>query len=166
MKTFSFSVRLVGGPDDYSGRVELFFGGTWASLCGEWNLPDANVVCRQLGLGMAVRARSNSAFGNSPGGKWNLLLLCAGNETHVLYCPREIRSTPCINQRGTDASATCSAGKILQISQCVVKLGSHTLATTTTTTTTTTTKTATTKTTATKTTATVTTTTIFISTHQ
>lgn len=91
--------------------MELFFGGRWASLCGEWDMPDANVVCREMGFSIAVRALANATYGRSPNGKWNLLLYCTGTESHVLDCPAEVKALPCWNSTGTDASATCQPGK-------------------------------------------------------
>ena len=44
-------IRLVGGADQYEGRVEICFNETWGTICdGSWSTNDANVACRQLGF--------------------------------------------------------------------------------------------------------------------
>lgn len=44
-------VRLVGGPTNSSGRVEVCFDGQWGTLCGDRNSSStANVICTQLGF--------------------------------------------------------------------------------------------------------------------
>ena len=43
-------IRLVGGSNQYEGRVEICFNETWGTICdGSWSTNDANVACRQLG---------------------------------------------------------------------------------------------------------------------
>ncbi len=45
------TVQLVGGVDNTEGRVEICINDQWGTVCDQmWDLTDAVVVCRELGL--------------------------------------------------------------------------------------------------------------------
>ena len=55
------SLRLVGGEDDYDGRVEICEDGVWKSICQgtEWSQEDATVTCRDLGFSLLSMFHKN-----------------------------------------------------------------------------------------------------------
>ena len=44
-------MRLVGGPSNREGRVEVCVDGRWGTVCGEgWGDTEAGLVCARLGF--------------------------------------------------------------------------------------------------------------------
>jgi len=47
-----FPVRLFGGSSSHEGRLEVFYGGEWGTVCDDgFTHASARVVCNMLGYG-------------------------------------------------------------------------------------------------------------------
>ncbi|KAI2643781.1 Deleted in malignant brain tumors 1 protein [Labeo rohita] len=86
-------LRLSGGEGRCSGRLEVYHNAVWGSVCDDqWDISDAQVVCRQLGCGAALRADGNSVFGAGEGVVWLNRVECRGNEIHLWDCPLSLNN--------------------------------------------------------------------------
>ncbi|XP_051001058.1 scavenger receptor cysteine-rich domain-containing protein SCART1 [Acomys russatus] len=84
-------LRVLGGEDGCSGRVELWHAGSWGTVCDDsWDLADAEVVCRQLGCGKALAALGEAAFGRGLGPVWLDEVECLGSEVTLEACQSEL----------------------------------------------------------------------------
>ena len=83
----SHNVRLVGGPVENSGRVEIFYGGVWGTVCNiGWDFDDADVVCRQLGYPGAMSLLGDDILREGEGVVWLEGIGCHGNESQLVEC--------------------------------------------------------------------------------
>ncbi|XP_056113420.1 antigen WC1.1-like [Rhinichthys klamathensis goyatoka] len=101
-------LRLSGGLGRCSGRLEVYHNAVWGSVCADlWDISDAQVVCRQLGCGDALRADGNSVFGAGEGVVWLNRVECRGNEIHLWDCPLSLKNhTDCSHKE--HAGLTCA----------------------------------------------------------
>ncbi|XP_074936244.1 antigen WC1.1-like [Phalacrocorax aristotelis] len=104
----SRQVRLVNGPGRCAGRVEIYRQGSWGTICDDgWDLPDAAVVCHQLGCGRAVEAAVAAHFGKGSGRIWLDGVNCSGAEGALWDCPAQPwEQHDCAHKE--DAGVVCS----------------------------------------------------------
>uniref|UniRef100_A0A8C9N7A9 SRCR domain-containing protein n=1 Tax=Serinus canaria TaxID=9135 RepID=A0A8C9N7A9_SERCA len=107
----SLPVRLVGSPGRCAGRVEVYSGGSWSSVCQEgWELQDAAVVCRELGCGTALEAPGWARFSAGTGPLWLYSPDCSGSEESLWKCGRtEQHECGSGNWAGAVCSGQCRA---------------------------------------------------------
>ncbi|XP_071809919.1 scavenger receptor cysteine-rich domain-containing group B protein-like [Asterias amurensis] len=106
------TIRLVGGGNKTSGRVELFKKDTWGTICDtEWDIIDAGVVCRQLGFSGATEAKTGSYFGEPEGPMYMQGVTCDGSEAKITDCPSHCWDAPKCNSTET-AGVVCHNGNM------------------------------------------------------
>ncbi|NWH74648.1 WC11 protein, partial [Piaya cayana] len=81
-------LRLADGGGPCAGRVEVKLRGRWGSVADDnWDMEDAEVVCRQLGCGSAAGAYLASArFGVGDGPISLAVIDCRGDEAALWDC--------------------------------------------------------------------------------
>ena len=105
-----FAVRLVNGPTGYEGRVEVYHNGEWGTVCDDgWDLNDAQVVCKELGIGEAIAVRQGAYYGRGSGNIWLDDVNCIGTELSIRNCShRGWGIHNCRHKK--DAGVKCSSG--------------------------------------------------------
>uniref|UniRef100_A0A8C3W4F7 SRCR domain-containing protein n=1 Tax=Catagonus wagneri TaxID=51154 RepID=A0A8C3W4F7_9CETA len=109
-------VRLMrNGTSQCEGRVEMNISGGWRTLCAShWTVANANVVCRQLGCGVAI-STPKGAEGDDQ--MWKARFHCSGTESFLWNCPVTALGVPDCT-RGNAASVICSGNQTQVLPQC------------------------------------------------
>eukprot|EP00057_Strongylocentrotus_purpuratus_P025419 XP_011679893.1 PREDICTED: deleted in malignant brain tumors 1 protein-like [Strongylocentrotus purpuratus] len=77
-------MRLIDGSSKAEGRVEVFYDGSWGTICDNgWDLRDARVVCRMLGFKGALDAPTSARFGQGSEDILLDLVGCDGTEGNL-----------------------------------------------------------------------------------
>uniref|UniRef100_A0A4W3GRK3 SRCR domain-containing protein n=1 Tax=Callorhinchus milii TaxID=7868 RepID=A0A4W3GRK3_CALMI len=100
-------LRLVDDGSSCSGTVEVYRLGDCRRVRDQfWDLNDANMVCRQLGCGPAIRAYSSPVYREGEWSPWLKDVQCQGNETNLLKCKPSRRNQSTENM--SDVGVQCS----------------------------------------------------------
>ena len=113
-------IRLKGGPDAYSGRVEVYHNGEWGTVCNNnWGPSEADVACHQLGYDGAVLHHTGPVFGEGSGKIWMDNVACDGDENLLSGCSFDGWGTHNCSH-SADASVTCCKATSSQSSLIVL----------------------------------------------
>ncbi|CAC5390291.1 DMBT1 [Mytilus coruscus] len=103
------SIRFVGGAGSFEGRVELNINGQWGTICDtNFDLADAEVLCRMAGYSRALQFFYGAYFGEGTGPVFLDRLGCSGNEKHLDSCSSSgLFATSC--QHSHDIGLSCQS---------------------------------------------------------
>jgi len=80
------SVRLADGPNPKAERLEVYYNGTWGTVCHDYfDTADAKVVCYMLGHGHSGLSRG-TRYGHGSGKIWLDDVQCRGTENNIADC--------------------------------------------------------------------------------
>nr|XP_022299802.1 uncharacterized protein LOC111108306 [Crassostrea virginica] len=109
--TSETTVRLVGGRNEYEGRIEVLHNGIWGTVCDFYHSYDvsqiSDVVCRSLGLPWNKSETYCCApYGQGSGQVWMASVDCEGSEARIEDCMHVgWGPTSCSHQQ--DLSVSC-----------------------------------------------------------
>ena len=119
-------VRLAGGGSEHEGRVEVYYSGSWGTVCDhDWDIKDADVVCRMLEYSSAAAAVHRSYFGEGSGFVLLDNVNCSGSESSLSSCSHNGWGTHNCNH-GDGAGVICTYAGIFNIvytfhkPQCII----------------------------------------------
>ena len=120
------SVRLADGLSADEGRVEIYKYGEWGTVCdGNWDTPDAAVVCRQLGFPGVESVLTGSLFGGGTGRIWMKDVQCRGTEQMLSGCVHAgwyYANSLCDHTEDAGVRCLVDAGKSFKVYQCMYKI--------------------------------------------
>lgn len=98
----------MDGESKCSGRVEVLRHDQWGTVCDNgWDRREADVVCLELGCGLALSALRGAVFGAGSGEIWLRHVQCSGHESSLTRCAVVLHSNSyCTHEN--DAGVKCS----------------------------------------------------------
>ena len=92
--------------------MEVYHNGVWGTVCNDyWDLFDAQVVCSELGYGVA--SMQAAVYGQGSGQIWLDDVNCVGIEDTIASCShRNWGYHNCFHEK--DANVKCSSGNFMR----------------------------------------------------
>ncbi|KAM9683684.1 LOW QUALITY PROTEIN: antigen WC1.1-like [Dama dama] len=112
-------VRLMtNSSSQCEGQVEMNISGQWRALCAShWSLANANVVCHQLGSGVAISSPRAPHFGEGCDQISTVRFHCSGAESFLGTCPvTALGGLDC--SHGNTAYVICSGNQTQVLPKC------------------------------------------------
>ncbi|XP_072903743.1 scavenger receptor cysteine-rich type 1 protein M130-like [Hemitrygon akajei] len=108
-------IRLSGSEDACAGRLEVYYRGSWGTVCDDsWDMDDANVVCRQLACGFSLQDKTREYYGECSKPICLNELRCSCTESYLWECPSAPFGEPDCSHK-EDVTVTCSEYKPVRL---------------------------------------------------
>ncbi|KAB0351200.1 hypothetical protein FD754_016057 [Muntiacus muntjak] len=106
---------ITNGTSQCEGQVKMNISGRWRVLCAShWSLANANVVCRQLGCGVAISTPRGPHLVEGNDQISTARFHCSGAEAFLWSCPVTVLGGPDCSH-GNTASVICSDSRQLRL---------------------------------------------------
>ncbi|CAM5078797.1 unnamed protein product, partial [Natator depressus] len=99
-------LRLVS-DSDCAGRLEVFYNGTWGSVCSnQMTGVTATIVCKQLNCGEGGYIAEGSEYGKGP--TWLDHVICSKQHSSLWQCPSEPWNPKSCDNRAEETQISCT----------------------------------------------------------
>ncbi|XP_067406887.1 antigen WC1.1-like [Emydura macquarii macquarii] len=101
-------VRLVS-DSDCAGRLEVFYNGTWGSVCSnQMSSVTPAIVCKQLNCGDGGQIARDSEYGPGSGPTWLDHVTCHEQHSSLWQCPSDLWKPQSCDDRVEETHISCS----------------------------------------------------------
>uniref|UniRef100_A0A8B9MP76 SRCR domain-containing protein n=1 Tax=Accipiter nisus TaxID=211598 RepID=A0A8B9MP76_9AVES len=83
-----FMALRLENSDGFSGRLQVFYNGTWGSICSNsMTLDTVSLACKELGCGDGGTLETQLHYGSVSGPMWLDYVQCGGKTSSFWQCP-------------------------------------------------------------------------------
>lgn len=80
-------LRLVGGVNECEGRLEVYYNGSWGSVCSNlMSSHSVSVICKQLNCGTSGQLETSFTYGSGAAPYWLDLIDCRSQDNTLSEC--------------------------------------------------------------------------------
>lgn len=105
-------VRLVDGPGECAGRVEIKHKGRWQRVVKDgWTETNSDVVCRELGCGGKRKTVNPDVFSQGSGDFLAKIVDCTSKASRISECIKSDRNNAATNRNKEEAQGITCEGE-------------------------------------------------------
>lgn len=105
------ALRLMNG-NDCAGRVEVFYNGTWGSICSNsMSQLTTATMCKHLGCGDGGGIEADFKYGRGSGPTWLDHVECTEQHSSLWQCQSDPWNPQSCNNRAEETHITCTGNQ-------------------------------------------------------
>ncbi|XP_050572716.1 LOW QUALITY PROTEIN: scavenger receptor cysteine-rich type 1 protein M130-like [Cygnus atratus] len=104
-----FMALRLENSDGCSGRLQVFYNGTWGSVCSNsMTTESVSLVCKELGCGNEGNQETTSSYAKLPGTAWLDHVECGKSNSSFWQCPSDPWHPQSCDDLRDEAHITCN----------------------------------------------------------
>ncbi|NXA16155.1 WC11 protein, partial [Sapayoa aenigma] len=104
-----FVALRLENSDGCSGRLQVFYNGTWGSVCSNSMTPETvSLACKELGCGDGGHLETQLVYGKVAGPAWLDRVECGGRSSSFWECPSTPWDPESCDDRRDETHITCN----------------------------------------------------------
>ncbi|KAK2511124.1 hypothetical protein Q9233_017176 [Columba guinea] len=112
---WEFVALRLENSDGCSGRLQVFYNGTWGSVCSNSMTPDTvSLVCKELGCGDGGSLEAGLPYGRVSGTAWLDYVQCEKGTSSFWQCPSTSWDPQSCDDLREETHITCNGSRTAQ----------------------------------------------------